>query len=120
MKPVFQSTDGRLFDTQEECEVYENLGEFMPAVRMEPTDIEALLAGENRELGDVVERLARKIAAKRLEMGGSKRVRGATALLAKVPAHKKSAVADFIRVNGLDENNVAHVKQALEAQELPF
>lgn len=71
----FVAADGKEFDSREQCLAYEQVIEFKAAIGMTPSDIQEVLSGCQRELGDVIEKLAGRIAKKRLEMGGSKRVR---------------------------------------------
>lgn len=75
----YVAADGKEFFTEAECRAYEAVIEFKDVVGLRPSQIITVLAGEDRALGDVIEKLAGKIARKRIEMGGSKRARKTTA-----------------------------------------
>lgn len=70
---IYEASDGRRFDNSAECAAYENVIEFSRVVGITAGDIEMVLRGLDRELGDAIELLGKRIAIKRIELGGSKR-----------------------------------------------
>lgn len=77
MKAVtrYVADDGKEFGTQDECRVYEETVSFNLLVGMTPEDLHNALSRNDLNLADAIERLGRKIQNKRLDAGGSKRVR---------------------------------------------
>ena len=70
--------DNREFHTEAECRAHERAQSGERLVGLTETDIQAALSGADRELGDAIETVARKIAQARIERGDLKRPRRAS------------------------------------------
>lgn len=69
---VYQSSDGQKFDTRAAAEAHER-GLDAVLLGFAPERIEAAVSGDDRPLGQAVERWARRIAQGRIERGDYKR-----------------------------------------------
>jgi hypothetical protein len=74
-KIVFVAPDGRHFDTEGECKIYEEIIEHKMCVGLTPTDIGNALAGLDPDIGEEIEKLGNRIAKNRIARGGAKRHR---------------------------------------------
>jgi hypothetical protein len=74
-KTVFIAHDGRQFDSESECKIYEEVFEHRKCLSLCPSDIAAALTGDNTDIGDEIEKLGNRIAKNRIARGGAKRAR---------------------------------------------
>lgn len=73
---TYVADDGTRFDTKEACAAYERSAMFKPLCNLKAADIEAILdrsTDKAKAQGLLIERLARMVAAKRIEDGDAKR-----------------------------------------------
>jgi hypothetical protein len=70
---IFEASDGRRFESENECAIYEGVITFSAVIGLKPSDIQNALSGKDRQLGDVIEALGLKIARNRCANGGAKR-----------------------------------------------
>lgn len=81
MKPIvsFAAFDGKQFPSRKECEAYEAERSEALVLGLRADKLAEMLAGNDPARAEAFERLGRKLAALRIERGGSKRTRKAQA-----------------------------------------
>jgi len=71
----FVADDGKEFDSADACRAHEEAASFEMLVGLTTDQLQRALSREDGVLADAIERLGRKIQAKRLEAGETRRTR---------------------------------------------
>jgi hypothetical protein len=74
-RTVYESFDGRAFDTAAECRAHERENVHLALVGLTIEQVDAALSRDNKHLGDAIEAVALRIRQKRIEDGDLKRAR---------------------------------------------
>lgn len=99
----FLSDDGKVFETAEECRAHEAL--LVSLVGLTQADIDEALADPvNSALAALIEKTAKFLAKRRIEMGGRKRAANSSRAAPAPPTPEETAkqVEDFDDVMGVE------------------